>query len=112
MAEVDQLHCRRTCASDSVPKLQINIQSTNITNTDHVEITDQTDHIPISVFLSSVREKRSDSSVLPLVSAKLQLPMIPCETLAVNTCVPQSTVHNTPTQASHVSHTNTSPTGH
>ena len=92
------------------PKLQINIQSTNITNTDRE--TDQTDHIPIRVFLSSVREKRSDSSVLPLVSAELQLSMIPCETSAVNTCVPQSTVQDTPTQASHVSHTNTSLTGH
>ena len=59
------------------PKLQINIQSTNITNTDHVDIIDQTDHIPISVFLSSVREKRNDLSLLSLVSPKLQLSMIP-----------------------------------
>lgn len=61
----------------------------NITNTECVEITDQTDHIPISVFESSVR---SESSVLSLVSPNLQLSMIPWETSAVSTCVPRSTV--------------------
>ena len=66
----------------------------NITNTECVEITDQTDHIPISVFESSVR---SESSVLSLVSPNLQLSMIPWETSAVSTCVPRSTVRHTHT---------------